>query len=107
MIRRPPRSTLFPYTTLFRSLQPAPAGDEHLGPRDVRALVADALHDLGPDLPGVQGHGNELHSPRPIGIGARRRKDSRPDGGQLGTGTRALDGSHDAAAEPAHLAEQK
>src|SRR5258708_30703587 len=25
MIRRPPRSTLFPYTTLFRSL--APAGD--------------------------------------------------------------------------------
>src|SRR3712207_7461885 len=33
MIRRPPRSTLFPYTTLFRSLnhpgtQP-PAGDRH------------------------------------------------------------------------------
>src|SRR5256885_15037887 len=25
MIRRPPRSTLFPYTTLFRSLQEAPA----------------------------------------------------------------------------------
>src|SRR2546429_8577236 len=25
MIRRPPRSTLFPYTTLFRSLVPAPA----------------------------------------------------------------------------------
>src|SRR2546426_4048327 len=25
MIRRPPRSTLFPYTTLFRSLQQAPA----------------------------------------------------------------------------------
>src|SRR5258707_10657969 len=24
MIRRPPRSTLFPYTTLFRSLYPAP-----------------------------------------------------------------------------------
>src|SRR3712207_7396550 len=24
MIRRPPRSTLFPYTTLFRSLQPDP-----------------------------------------------------------------------------------
>src|SRR5260221_7556636 len=24
MIRRPPRSTLFPYTTLFRSLPPAP-----------------------------------------------------------------------------------
>src|SRR2546429_6385283 len=26
MIRRPPRSTLFPYTTLFRSRHPAPPG---------------------------------------------------------------------------------
>src|SRR5256885_12304087 len=26
MIRRPPRSTLFPYTTLFRSETPAPRG---------------------------------------------------------------------------------
>src|SRR5258708_21607235 len=26
MIRRPPRSTLFPYTTLFRSLKPAASG---------------------------------------------------------------------------------
>src|SRR3712207_6970349 len=26
MIRRPPRSTLFPYTTLFRSLEPLEAG---------------------------------------------------------------------------------
>src|SRR5258708_10610884 len=26
MIRRPPRSTLFPYTTLFRSISSAPAG---------------------------------------------------------------------------------
>src|SRR2546426_8638112 len=26
MIRRPPRSTLFPYTTLFRSGQPPPGG---------------------------------------------------------------------------------
>src|SRR3712207_7894307 len=30
MIRRPPRSTLFPYTTLFRSVQPRPVGG--LGP---------------------------------------------------------------------------
>src|SRR2546422_2520440 len=38
MIRRPPRSTLFPYTTLFRSLRldPALRADEHgvdVGPR--------------------------------------------------------------------------
>src|SRR3712207_7453079 len=32
MIRRPPRSTLFPYTTLFRSrLAERPAGAGHLG----------------------------------------------------------------------------
>src|SRR5258705_2067685 len=31
MIRRPPRSTLFPYTTLFRSrLRPRPEGQHHL-----------------------------------------------------------------------------
>src|SRR2546422_8609491 len=27
MIRRPPRSTLFPYTTLFRSIEAVPPGD--------------------------------------------------------------------------------
>src|SRR3712207_7577092 len=36
MIRRPPRSTLFPYTTLFRSHPPAPR-------RDARARGAGAL----------------------------------------------------------------
>src|SRR2546427_4292049 len=37
MIRRPPRSTLFPYTTLFRSLVAGPRrrrGDGHLAARD-------------------------------------------------------------------------
>src|SRR3712207_9081214 len=34
MIRRPPRSTLFPYTTLFRSAdRPRRAGDRGRGPR--------------------------------------------------------------------------
>src|SRR5689334_24294810 len=28
MIRRPPRSTLFPYTTLFRSIEPVRVGGE-------------------------------------------------------------------------------
>src|SRR3989441_4949105 len=31
MIRRPPRSTLFPYTTLFRSVQTAQVGRETSG----------------------------------------------------------------------------
>src|SRR3712207_8418265 len=39
MIRRPPRSTLFPYTTLFRSLR-----DDHLA-RPGGAQPADVPHD--------------------------------------------------------------
>src|SRR3712207_7015228 len=31
MIRRPPRSTLFPYTTLFRSYPPPPGASDILG----------------------------------------------------------------------------
>src|SRR5256885_12342142 len=43
MIRRPPRSTLFPYTTLFRSHQLAgPLGLEHRAPR--RELDHERLH---------------------------------------------------------------
>src|SRR2546430_14529119 len=44
MIRRPPRSTLFPYTTLFRSRGPADGRDQLLR----RGLVAleVQLHDL-------------------------------------------------------------
>src|SRR3712207_7317187 len=41
MIRRPPRSTLFPYTTLFRS---RPVGG-HVPDRGVHALVGDLLVD--------------------------------------------------------------
>src|SRR3989442_6441528 len=33
MIRRPPRSTLFPYTTLFRSQRPPAQGDRRDRPR--------------------------------------------------------------------------
>src|SRR3712207_7356774 len=40
MIRRPPRSTLFPYTTLFRSLVLAQRGDP-LGRQDARRGAAD------------------------------------------------------------------
>src|SRR2546423_12775789 len=46
MIRRPPRSTLFPYTTLFRSAQDL-GGPDHAGvPRPVvPGEVADAVRD--------------------------------------------------------------
>src|SRR3712207_6915380 len=41
MIRRPPRSTLFPYTTLFRSLPLCVAAREHLGHG---AVIVAGLH---------------------------------------------------------------
>src|SRR3712207_7441270 len=47
MIRRPPRSTLFPYTTLFRS-------DEHL--KTILTTAHPALlaaHGVGPDTAGA------------------------------------------------------
>src|SRR3712207_7961509 len=53
MIRRPPRSTLFPYTTLFRS-RPAwyPAGTaSQLDGRRRRALVPDPIERLGGLVP--------------------------------------------------------
>src|SRR2546422_7686793 len=50
MIRRPPRSTLFPYTTLFRSLADAPEQRQHrarppdaVQPDDVGAGVLEPL----------------------------------------------------------------
>src|SRR3989442_5636514 len=51
MIRRPPRSTLFPYTTLFRSLFSGRRQQGHLGARLERGLmlsrVADSLYWMG------------------------------------------------------------
>src|SRR5256885_8191635 len=40
MIRRPPRSTLFPYTTLFRS------GDRH-GEANILTALGDTLRSIG------------------------------------------------------------
>src|SRR5438874_7325289 len=61
MIQRPPRSTLFPYTTLFRSVDPlvVRAGDQRRIHQDVVArhrIVSAVAHlaarpERGPDLP--------------------------------------------------------
>src|SRR3712207_7027802 len=42
MIRRPPRSTLFPYTTLFRSFQPYLARIQRSGAKAVYCFYAGA-----------------------------------------------------------------
>src|SRR3712207_9009678 len=53
MIRRPPRSTLFPYTTLFRSPAHVAAADvAQEGGEDLRAV--GRVHDLGVELDPVQ-----------------------------------------------------
>src|SRR4051812_50184269 len=44
MIRRPPRSTLFPYTTLFRSLAVAHAGGVERAADDLVANAGKVLH---------------------------------------------------------------
>src|SRR5258706_7990050 len=56
MIRRPPRSTLFPYTTLFRSLAPAEIPDE-AGEREISAhfLGNGDQRDRRPDARDPQG----------------------------------------------------
>src|SRR5690348_18035312 len=72
MIRRPPRSTLFPYTTLFRSLHGSRAGflvgrlgraqcRQHVMPLvacELRGFVDDALRELRSEE-----HTSELQSP--------------------------------------------
>src|SRR5256885_13079024 len=44
MIRRPPRSTLFPYTTLFRSFSTNSRCDEPLSSRRIRAGIYLVSH---------------------------------------------------------------
>src|SRR5256885_11845414 len=73
MIRRPPRSTLFPYTTLFRSLKDA--GTEFSSaaglPADAKLLqqvagkqTAFALYDIGKlQFLRSEEHTSELQSP--------------------------------------------
>src|SRR3712207_6864019 len=55
MIRRPPRSTLFPYTTLFRSLQPQvdPPVDHRL---QLRLLVLERQVPVAGGVPLQVGH---------------------------------------------------
>src|SRR5687768_18188789 len=48
MIRRPPRSTLFPYTTLFRSRSLATLGTRAVGIKCVRRETAMSENDYAP-----------------------------------------------------------
>src|SRR2546423_4172380 len=56
MIRRPPRSTLFPYTTLFRSPAPTPPRDAPVAPHRQTPRSALSSHSRSEE------HTSELQS---------------------------------------------
>src|SRR5258708_15403787 len=64
MIRRPPRSTLFPYTTLFRSHVGHAVHAVTPDPIEIVPLTADQWSDLKRnDLDRSEEHTSELQSP--------------------------------------------
>src|SRR3712207_7424838 len=71
MIRRPPRSTLFPYTTLFRS-QGQRGGGDHDPLR-----VQQRRDEVGQRLAGAGARLNEQVDPIAHGGGDRDRKSTR------------------------------
>src|SRR3712207_9145657 len=82
MIRRPPRSTLFPYTTLFRSdREPAAGGQRRPGEAEVDGQPAAALL-----LPPVGLHAGERADQRRLAVVdvAGSRDDVHP--GRAGSG---------------------
>src|SRR3712207_7226623 len=70
MIRRPPRSTLFPYTTLFRSVQ---AGEGPLP--DVHPMLAVGVELVAPGVALL----DQAAARRvlPLGLGRQDRKSTR------------------------------
>src|SRR2546426_3879693 len=72
MIRRPPRSTLFPYTTLFRSLGARRAGNA-VGDEPSLHRARDARARLA---------GGPARPPRPVQVG-RDRKSTRLNSSHL------------------------
>src|SRR5438034_1410010 len=67
MLRPPPRSTLFPYTTLFRSLRSRRAGNRRRGAYRGRAETQAGRLDAG--------EGAALGCPRPLGERTRRSEE--------------------------------
>src|SRR2546427_9077671 len=69
MIRRPPRSTLFPYTTLFRSVQPGPElATRHAGTRHAEDTIS--LDDVFGEV--------RARGPRPVADGAGSQPQASP-----------------------------
>src|SRR3989475_2334955 len=100
MIRRPPRSTLFPYTTLFRSVGLVNGGKRGSGPGtrgsgtsclveaathpDVRIVVNGIVGAAGPEATPAAGPARECGAPannETLGIGGEVGTPAAPAGG--------------------------
>src|SRR5256885_16991275 len=83
MIRRPPRSTLFPYTTLFRSVRRVAARVDPVENGRHRHGIEIVLIELGPrSAGGGRGAGQNLRrasSDDGAGGSRRRREKSEPE----------------------------
>src|SRR5256886_7998695 len=78
MIRRPPRSTLFPYTTLFRSLHASRDEDAGIGPVRVRAADEREAHLAAVEVPGQRQVGAARDQrQRALGLVDEDRKSTR------------------------------
>src|SRR6266511_6288041 len=81
MIRRPPRSTLFPYTTLFRSLGHLPIGDDNLEVAELQVgpRLATVLR-FGHFVPEAFEHRAERHARDGVVFGEEQVHRVRPGG---------------------------
>src|SRR2546421_5071709 len=83
MIRRPPRSTLFPYTTLFRS-------------RGLRGGQRRGHARDRPSRGGENSHDRQDRDPLRAALGRDEREDDQPQaGGSLDRKSTRLNSSHD------------
>src|SRR2546425_3631861 len=73
MIRRPPRSTLFPYTTLFRSGRVARGGSA----RPLGGATGPTLRGRGPPARRSRDRGGAAHGPIAFVVAARGTRDRR------------------------------
>src|SRR3712207_6909367 len=92
MIRRPPRSTLFPYTTLFRSTPGGPkrpitdyhgygpvdfyAVEEHYGTLDTLRELVDRAHALGLKVDRKSTRMNSSHANIPYAVFCLKKKEN-------------------------------
>src|SRR3989449_10265643 len=106
MIRRPPRSTLFPYTTLFRS--PISPADPRAGPGDPvsvrsrerfrpvgrhRPYEVEAAEDVDAlEWPGPDHAAGDVHGPGRAPLGAHRQAGYRELDGDPARRARPLGG---------------